>query len=243
MLKLTKKERNEVFTAIERKGLDPQRFSWTTHVSKFVTVYEEHYYQAVSGNRPEQAEALITVHQGREFSFTFERNDEGTFFASVEPHINVGHGVRAKAWDGLIGAFNDWLEVVRYEIHEPDFWSQLPHDAPLATIPSSYASEERFTTEEVRALCDRLQEIEAFILDTNAVDRAPAIQVHQTFIYLQQKAETATKLDWKNIFAGAIVSILLTLAVDNAPAIFSLCNRLLNEFFAKLLPYAPSQPI
>jgi hypothetical protein len=235
MLKLTKKERNEVFTAIERKGLDPQRFSWTTHISNFVTVYEEHYYQAVSGHRPEQAEALVTVHEGREFSFTFERDDKGTFFASVEPHINVGHGVRSQSWVGLLGAFNEWLEIVSYEIHEPDFWSQLPHDAPLATIPRNYASEERFTAEEVLTLRDRLKEIEAFILDTNAVHGAPAIQVQQTFIYLQHKAETATKLDWKNIFAGAIVSILLSLAVDNAPAIFSLCNRLLNEFFEKFL--------
>ncbi len=235
MLKLTKKERNEVFAAIERKGLDPQRFSWTTHISNFVTVYEEHYYQSVSGHRPEQAEALIAVHDGREFSFTFERNDEGTFFASVEPHINVGHGVRARTWGGLIQAFNEWLEVIRYEIHEPDFWSELPRESPLAMIPHSYASDERFTSEEVLTLRDRLKEIEAFILETNPVDGAAAIQVHQTFIYLQQKAETATKLDWKNIFAGAIVSILLTLAVDNAPEIFSLCNRLLNEFFAKFL--------
>jgi hypothetical protein len=42
-------------------------------------------------------------------------------------------------------------------------------------------------------------------------------------------------MDWKNIFAGAIVSILLGLAVDNAPAIFALCNRLLTPFFEKLL--------
>ena len=55
MLRLTKKERNEVFPAIERKGLNPQRFSWTNHVSNFVAVYEEHYYQAVSGHRPEPA--------------------------------------------------------------------------------------------------------------------------------------------------------------------------------------------
>jgi len=235
MLKLTKRERNEVFAAIERKGLDPQRFSWTTHISNFVTRYEEHYYQAVSGQRPEPAEALVTNHDGREFSFTFERNDDGTFFSSVEPHINVGHGVRARAWSGLIEAFNEWLEVIRYELHEPDFWSQLPCDAPLAAIPDTYSSEERFTAQELVTLRDRLKEIETFILDTNSVPGPQAIQIQQTFVYLQQKAETASKVDWKNIFAGAIVSILLTLAADNAPAIFSLCNRLLIEFFAKLL--------
>jgi hypothetical protein len=235
MLKLTKKDKNEVFMAIERKGLDPRRFSWTTHVSKFVTVYEEHYYQAVSGYRPEPAEALVIDHEGREFSFTFERNDEGIFFACVEPHIDVGHGVSAKAWSGLINAFNQWLDIVRYEIHEPDLWSQLPHEAPLATIPDSFSSEERFSAEEVVSLRDRLKEIETFILETNSVRGGAAIQVHQTFLYLQRKAETATKLDWKNIFAGAIVSILLTLAVDNAQAIFALCNRLLAPFFEKFL--------
>src|SRR3954463_16770318 len=125
MLKLTKKERNEIFTTIERKGLEPSRFSWQTHTSKFVTRYEEHCYQAVSGHRPETAEALVTVHDEHQFSFTFERNDEGVFFSSVEPHINVGHGVRAQSWSDLLEAFNQWLEVIRYEIREPDFWSDL----------------------------------------------------------------------------------------------------------------------
>ena len=109
--------------------------------------------------------------------------------------------------------------MIRYETREPDFRSRLPHDAPLATIPDSYSSEERFTAEEVITLRERLKEIEAFILDTNSVRGAPAIQIQETFIYLQQKAVTATKIDWKNIFAGAIVSILLTLAADNAPEI------------------------
>jgi hypothetical protein len=235
MLKLTKKERNEIFAMIEGKGLDPHRFRWDTHISEFVTVYEEHYYQAVSGHRPEPAEALVTVHDGREFSFTFERNDDGVFFASVEPHINVGHGVRARSWSGLLEAFNEWLEIVRYEIRERDLWSQLPRDAPLAAIPESYSSDERFSPEEVHTLRDRLKEIEAFIVETNSLRGGPAVQVQQTFLYLQQKAETATKLDWKNIFAGAIVSIILTLATDNAPAIFELCNRLLAPLFAKLL--------
>src|SRR5205807_2172000 len=151
------KERNEIFTMIERKGLDPQRFSWETHVSKFVTVYEQHYYQAVSGDRPEPAEALVTVHDESEFSFTFERNDEGVFFASVVPHINVGHGVRAQAWGGLIEAFNQWLDVVRYELHEPDLWSELPHEAPLAAIPTTYSSDERFRPDEIVTLRDRLK--------------------------------------------------------------------------------------
>jgi hypothetical protein len=194
MLKLTKNEKNEIFTMIERKGLDPQHFSWETHISKFVTVYEEHYYQAVSGHRPESAEVLVTIHDGREFSFTFERDDRGTFFAAVEPHIDVGHGVETKSWKGLLGAFNDWLDVVRYEIHETDLWSQLPHDAPLAAIPEDYSSDEHFSPAEVHTLRDRLKEIETFIIQTNSLRGGPAVQVQQTFLYLQQKAETATKI-------------------------------------------------
>ena len=202
MLKLTKKERNEIFAIIERTGLELARFSWQTHTSNFVTRYEEHYYQAVSGHRSEPAEALVTSHEGREFSFTFERNDEGIFFASVEPHINLGHGVRAQNWEGLLEAFSQWLEVIRYEIREPDFWSGLPHEAPLASIPDTYSTDEHFSPKEVLFLRERLKEIETFILETSSVRGARAIQVQQTFVYLRKRPRPQTNWIGRTFLQG-----------------------------------------
>jgi hypothetical protein len=236
MLSLTKKEKNDIFVAIEKTGLDPHKFRWEIRPSNLIQVYRRHeVYDALSGYEFDMAETLLTGEGSQEFFFTFERNQDGVFLASLFPHINVGTSVQTQRWQGLSGAFNEWLDVVKYELKETDLWGTLPHNQVLTAIPKSYSNEEQFSPSEVLQLRERLLEIEKFIVQTNRLTGSAKAQVHQTFVYLQRKAETATKLDWKNIFAGAIVSLVLSLAVENAPAIFKLCDELLSPLFRPLL--------
>jgi hypothetical protein len=235
MLQLTKRDRNEIFTWVKNSGLNPSLFSWEIHPSNFVQVYEESFYQAVSGYRPDGAEALVATYNEQKFSFTFERDGQGKFYAEAHPHIKLGHGINSNAWEGLLRAFGEWLEVVKYELEEPDFWKDLKPNTPLTTTPHNFSSDDHFDSKEIVFLKDKLRQIENHIINTN--DLAPkSIQVvKQTFIYLQGKAETSTKIDWKNIFVGTLVSMLLSLAVDNASEIVKFCNELLAPLFQSLL--------
>ena len=234
MLNLTKQQKNEIFKTLEKKGLNPNHFAWEIHTSEFVSVYRRMAYEAASGYEPDSAEALVLRVGGKGFSFTFERDDKGVYFSAVAPPLSVGPGVRSLNWDGLIGAFEDWLDVIKYELEEPDLWAEMPRGQALTAIPPDYSRDEKFSIEERHLVAERLSKIEKFIIESNRPSGASAIKIQQTFIYLQQRTETASKLDWKNIFAGAIVGLILEKAVHNAPEVMNLCNELLSPFFQKL---------
>jgi hypothetical protein len=231
MLNLTKQQKNEIFRIIENKGLSPSRFSWTTRVKNLTTGHGG----ITRGYVEHSATALVICHEGKDFRFTFECNEDGYYYSSLVPQLIPGKIVLAENWNGLIQKFEDWLDIIKYELEEPDLWKELPRGQALTSIPPDYSRDEKFSPEERRLVVEQLSKIEKFIIQSNQLSGASAIQVRQTFIYLQQRSETTSKLDWKNLFAGAIIGLILNKAVDNAPEIMKLCNELLSPFFHKLL--------
>jgi len=230
MLSLNKQQKNEIFRIIENRGLNPSRFSWTTHPQKFTG------YGGVTRRHIIPATALVIQHEGKDFSFTFERNESGSYYSFLVPQVTPGEKVAfSESWNGFMQRFEGWLDIIKYELEEPDLWKGLPRGQVLTAIPSDYSHDEKFSTEERRLLAEQLSKIQKFIIESNRLEGPSLIKVQQTFIYLQQRAETNSKLDWKNLFAGAILGLILDKVVDNAPEIMRLCNELLSPLFQKLL--------
>lgn len=237
MLNLNKQQKNEIFKIIEQKGLNTNLFSWIVHVNKshvgHLTQYVKH-----------SVTALVFRREEGDFRFTFEQVEPSSnpyshtymkYRSSLVPQLIPGEDVVfSEDWDGVMLKFQDWLDVIKYELEERDLWKELPRGQALTAIPANYSNDEKFSVEERRLITERLSKIEKFILESNQPSGASAIKIQQTFIYLQQRTETASKLDWKNIFAGAIVGLILEKAVDNAPEVMKLCNELLSPFFQKL---------
>lgn len=134
-----------------------------------------------------------------------------------------------------MSAFSEWLQVVKYELEEPDLWEMMDSKSPLSIAPKSYENKATFSEPELEIIAKQLERIETFILKTNSLSRGEIATVRNTFIYLHDKAPTTTKLDWKNIFAGALVSLLLSLAVENGRDILAFCNEALAPLFNGLL--------
>ena len=234
MLNLTKQQKNEIFKTIERKGLNPNLFSWEVHQSKFVRIFRRSAYEAASGYEPDSAVALVLRNDEQFFSFTFELDETGVYYSQTVPQISAGPGIRTGNWAGLIDALEDWLGVIKYELEEPDLWKELPRGQALTAIPSDYSQNDKFSAEERHLLAEQLSKIQKFIVESNRLEGPTRIQVQQTFIYLQQRTETTSKLDWKNIFVGAIVSLMLEKTVSNAPEIMKLCDELLSPLFLEI---------
>ncbi len=229
MLNLNKQQKNEIFGIIEGKGLNPNRFSWITRPQQLSDI------ELISRRHIPRVMALVIQHEGKEFRFTFEDYEHG-YRSLIAPQIIPGENiVFSETWDGLLRKFLNWLDVIKYELEEPDLWKELPRGQALTAIPSDYSQSEKFSIEERRLIAEQLSKIEKFILESNQSSGASAIKIQQTFIYLQQRMETTSKLDWKNLFAGAILGLILDKAVDNGPEIMNLCNELLSPFFQQLL--------
>ena len=230
MLNLSKQQKNEIFRIIEGKGLNPNLFSWGIHTGESFTGNTG----ITRGYTADSAEALFFRHEGKNFRFPFGCNEHGVYYSDLVPQLTPGRVAHSKYWNDLIQTFESWLDIIKYELEEPDLWKELPRGQMLMAVPPDYSRDEKFSIEERRLVVEQLSKIEKFIIESNQSSGASAIKIQQTFIYLQQRTETASKLDWKNIFAGAIVGLILEKIVDNAPEVMKLCNELLSPFFQKL---------
>jgi hypothetical protein len=231
MLNLSKQQKNEIFRIIEGKGLNPNLFSWGTHTVESFTGNTG----ITRGYTADSTEALFFRHEGKNFRFPFGCNEHGVYYSDLIPQLTPGRVAHSQNWNGLMQTFESWLDIIKYELEQPDLWKELPRGQMLMAVPPDYSRDENFSIEERRLVAEQLSKIEKFIVESNRSSGASAIKIQQAFIYLQQRTETASKLDWKNLFAGAILGLILDKAVDNGPEIMKLCNELLSPFFQQLL--------
>lgn len=220
-LELTKQQRNEIFTIITSHGIDPLIFKWDRippHASSTAS----------------ETLSLSTRFENSNFSFAFRLIDKTTFYCRYSPAISQIDNIKLTGWNAMLKKFNEWVEIVAYEIKQPDLWLQAAQGTVFNTTPVSYSNEEGFNPDEVVRVKEKLKLIEDFIVKTSALRGEDAAHVHQTFIYLAQKTETASKVDWKNLMAGEILAIITGYAGAHGSEIMHFCNQHLLSFFSHL---------
>lgn len=114
-LQLNAKQKREIETLLKEANFQPEMFEFTTRQSDCVSVYVRHAYRALDGYEPSSAQAII-LRANPNYFFTFERNDKNVLYASCSPELDIGPIIKASQWDGLLNAFYDWLEVLKYQI-------------------------------------------------------------------------------------------------------------------------------
>ncbi len=114
-LQLNAKQKEEIETLLKKAYLNPEHFTYTTRQSECVFVFVQHAYRALDGDEPTTAEA-ITLKANPDYFFTFERDENGVFFASYFPELNLGPCIKASRWDGLLNGFDSWLDILKVQI-------------------------------------------------------------------------------------------------------------------------------
>ena len=114
-LQLNAKQKNEIESILKETHFRPDMFEYTMRQSECVSVYVRHAYRAADGYEPTTAQALC-LKANPNYFFTFERDDKTVFYASCSPELDIGPIIKAPRWDGLLGAFTAWLEVLKVQI-------------------------------------------------------------------------------------------------------------------------------
>lgn len=218
---LTKQQRNDLFNAAVQNRIDPARFVWDS---------------IPPPNGPVTNRIRLTLKDdGKEYIFTLRLLSGTEFDCEHFPKVGMAGSARVKSWETLTRHFYDWMKIVAYEVQEPDLWKDLPKNPMLVSDPDSYSHEEKFTAAEATLIRERLKNIEEFIVKTAEVSQEDAAKIHQTFGYLTEKVDKLSKLDWKNIFAGEIIGMVATYAVNHYATILNFCNSQLMPFLNEVL--------
>jgi hypothetical protein len=114
-LQLNAKQKNEIESILKEAYFRSDMFEYTMRQSECVSVYVRHAYRAADGYEPTTAQTFC-LKANPDYFFTFERGDKTVFYASCSPELDIGPIIKAPRWDGLLGAFTAWLEVLKIQI-------------------------------------------------------------------------------------------------------------------------------
>jgi hypothetical protein len=224
--RLLKTDKNYVLQMIRERGLDPADFTWSDmapygHQCSGITHLPTGYY---FGFLASDAMGVTYVLAG------WTPPDGG---GRTEAQVHT----RTKQFEKCY----QWLRVVKAEYEAPDLWADLQSESAFlrADVP---ADEDRpFTENERGRLLEGLNAIRSHLITASAADPAQTTQINVAFTYVAEGSKRLSKRDWKNLFAGSLFTLLVTIGTDHAVIRSTL--KLAVEYVLPLLKALPRLPL
>jgi hypothetical protein len=191
--------KNECFAAIQGAQLDPGDFFWADQTTE------------VQGG---QATLILSFQPPRIITARFEfgyAQAEWRYHYIPDPEAPFGAG-NAGSWDYEMDAFRRWLTAVRAEIGSPDLWGELRRERELLAQPNEARADGNtpFSPDELALISQQIAELKAYIVASLALSEPRVRELDARLDYLEQAAVRTGRVDWWNLFAGALLNLVLT---------------------------------
>jgi hypothetical protein len=192
---LQKWQTNQIYKAIQSVGLNPNEFE-----------FED------SGTE------VLLKHKWSKSCFVFGGN-AGHYVGRSVVGDAIDWPYEAYSWQSLITRFSRWVKDVKDDLDTPDLWAELQRDARLLGGVFGEANENTpFTSEEQKDIEQRLREVEAHVRGTYSLSEREMEILHTKIDYLVGAAGRFGRIDWLNIFVGAIFSYILAVGLPSESA-------------------------
>ena len=187
---LNKWKRNQIVEAIQTVGLDPRHFDL----------------------EDDGSQARIK-HKWSPSCFTIRSNG-----VHYDVSYVVGDGMEwpasAYSWQTIPTRICSWLEEVKRDLATPDLWAELQREARLlGTVSDDVTENTPFTLDEQSEIAARLQALTEHARHTYSLSATQMQAVDAKLDYLVNAARRLGRKDWLNVWAGAILSLILTASV------------------------------
>lgn len=195
-MKLLTSQRNEIFQLIEEAGLNPSQFELLYGKSK----------------KKEGQSASILRLKNSEYFYSFEAGIRGGHYAIFSPGSECVKEEQAPgSWSIQMNYFMHWLKYLIREISIEDKWKRLDKEIAQLNINTD-SNESKFTAQEYEEL-----RLKISMLKVNLIELNLAPEQMQTLSskldYLAELALNLNKVDWKNLFIGTLISLIIQLAI------------------------------
>jgi hypothetical protein len=186
---LVKYKRNDIFEAVESAGLEPRDFDLS-----------------------DDDDARIK-HRWSESCFII-----GGEAGHYTGYYVVGDGAdwpyEVYSWTALLDRIRRWLGEVKRDLETPDLWAQLRGDTALLEASSDETRENTpFTPTEQEEIARALRGLGEDAMRTYTLSAAQAQELDAKLDYLVNAAGRLGRTDWRGVFIGVMLSLVLTSAL------------------------------
>ncbi|MEI8013283.1 MAG: hypothetical protein WCH20_00455 [Nitrospira sp.] len=215
--RLLKTQKNQILILIQSASLDPREFEWEEReeAENFshgeVTLHFHRLLHTPSGYAALFGENFLSYSPGPQGPNETERN--------------IG-------WTGKYLAVERWLTYLKREIDAPDLWASLAQEQELFSAEPAGAVNAPFNADEQVQIRKAVEEIRVFISSTYSLAGEPLATVNRKLDYLIDASTRVGRIDWKNIFVGALLSLALQQLSPSGPGLrelFAAAGHLLRH--------------
>lgn len=220
---ILKLQKNKVFNIITNHGLSPSNFQWK---------------QIRSGYSGEQVLCIFYTDTDYFYQFDFARTSGhhvGIFCPGYRLPIETKEYT---SWIQQLNSVNSWVVHLKQEIEAPDLWEQISKYAPSKAVAlQDDRGNEPFSYQEVESIRASLEKLQDEIQKQFTLNKGQMDYVKENIAYLAEAAKGQGRIDWKNLFIGAMIGTAFNLALDPEKA--KLLWNLVQKCFAGILAVGP----
>ncbi len=222
---MLKSQANAIFDILRGLEFEPTDFVWETRDSIQTPGLK--------------VSSLVHKPTGYYYVFDFHENKHWTMHSPGSDQLVEQQ--YPGSWDYQQKYVRTWLENLKQEVEAPNLWGALSQETKLVEAASATNTDNTpFTTEEQQYISQQLQEIETYLITTQALNDEQAEFVRRRLNYLDGAAKRSGRVDWVNTMVGVIFSIIISAAFapEQARELF----RFVTTAFRGLLNQLPALP-
>jgi len=218
-MKLLLSQKNMLFDVIEGYGLSPSLFEYREKVEANVVV-----------------ETIISFESSLfYFSISNGKGYKKTGFIKYSPgEINFEDVYYPDHWYDIHNNFIQWLHNIQREIQLEDKWEKLNSEIQSLQLYNDGNDflNSKFTVPEYLEIKQRIFQLKEGISRLELLPEQMSILNDKLDMVLDMTSQLG-RFDWKSLFVGTIVSIIIQLGVtqDNAKAIWALIKQVFHNYF------------
>ena len=215
-MKLRVTQKNLLFEIIEAHKIPPTYFNFREITEGF-------------------AGPVLSTIELKESNFYFKlmQGSNGINLEYCPGQITYTEENRAKTWEGVVPLFYQWLQITEDEILVEDYWERFEKSINSSQVQvTDNLINDKFSVSEFLDLQKKVIKLK----DGFKTLELSAVQVDTLNQKLDQLLKHATdlgKVDWRNLFIGSFVTVIvqLSLSQNEGRAIWELIRQTFNNLF------------
>lgn len=219
-MKLLNSQKNLLFDIIQNFELSPSQFE----------------FQEVKSQLTTNEICTDLAYLNSSFYFSFESySGQQPYYCIYSPGENVFKTeLYTRNWESSVMEFQNWVSALEREITTVNKWDRLKLEMDNLKFSFTENDNNKFNVSEFTELSNKMKALKSGIISLN-LPTEQFIVLNDKLDHLIAMGIEMNKYDWKNLFVGTIISIIIQLSIspENAKNLFSLIKNIFNSY---LLP-------
>lgn len=215
-----------MFQTIQQHGFDPRDFERTEEIRSEQSGRTNHTFLVSA-----------IIHPSSNYHFIF-----GAMHVTFSPGLfsRTQNEPSVRGWGMKQSLFEVWLRRLRQEVDAPDLWDSLKRERLLSDAASAPdLANTSFAEHELAMINRSLDEVKAYLLEGQQFSSEQQAFIEHEFSYLREASERVGRKDWLNLLAGALMSIVVSLALEpeRARGLFAIAGTVLQSLWGVAQAY------